>query len=338
MFAFFSCPSLTPLSPLDRSFSVGWWGCLFLTGLSIGLVASSKWVGLFSMASVGLYTLWDLFCLWKDKNASEFLIVKHFMARALCLIAVPCLVYMCVFYVHFRVLNSSGPGDAQMSSLFQASLKNSAIANSPLNVVYGSKVSLKSRIINGGLLHSHVQRYPLGSHQQQVTVYHHRDSNNHWVIEKPHGAFKDALENVMDGDLIRLVHEATSANLHSHKIPGSISVSDYEVSGYGNRDKHVDENDHWRIEFVGQKVAKNASANNGLQTLFTVFRLKNVRQNCYLRCTSKVYPDWGFSQGEITCTKNLRMTKDTQWNIEEHMNPDCTAVYLIWFTFNFHKT
>ena len=48
----------------DHSFSSGWWLTLLLTGVSIGLVSSVKWVGFFTMALVGLYTiedLWDKF-------------------------------------------------------------------------------------------------------------------------------------------------------------------------------------------------------------------------------------------------------------------------------------
>ena len=48
----------------ETPFSPQWWSSLVMTGLSIGCVASVKWVGFFTMALVGLYTiedLWDLF-------------------------------------------------------------------------------------------------------------------------------------------------------------------------------------------------------------------------------------------------------------------------------------
>ena len=42
------------------------------------------------------------------------------------------MVYMLTFKMHFLVLNHSGPGDAQMSSLFQANLEGNAFAQNPL--------------------------------------------------------------------------------------------------------------------------------------------------------------------------------------------------------------
>lgn len=53
--------------------------------------------------------------------------MNHFNARAFGLIVVPISVYLFWFYVHFAVLNESGPGDTFMSAGFQETLKNSAI-------------------------------------------------------------------------------------------------------------------------------------------------------------------------------------------------------------------
>lgn len=45
------------------------------------------------------------------------------MARVLCLIILPTVLYIGIFYVHLTVLNRSGPGDGFYSSAFQISLE-----------------------------------------------------------------------------------------------------------------------------------------------------------------------------------------------------------------------
>lgn len=47
-------------------FKTKWWAWLALCGLSLGLVASCKWVGLFMVAVVGLYTVTDLWNTFGD--------------------------------------------------------------------------------------------------------------------------------------------------------------------------------------------------------------------------------------------------------------------------------
>ena len=56
----------------------------------------------------------------------------HWLARVVFLIAVPIIVYMLNFVVHFAILSRSGAGDAQMSSLFKASLAGSDLLENPL--------------------------------------------------------------------------------------------------------------------------------------------------------------------------------------------------------------
>lgn len=304
------------------SFSIEWFIWLFLTGISIGCVCSVKWVGFFCTALVGLYTIEDLWNKFGDLKMSEVVLAKHLLARVVGLIVIPVLVYVFSFYLHFLVLENSGPGDAQMSSLFQANLRGTEVGkDSPLEIALGSRVTLKNMGYGGGLLHSHIQTYPEGSSQQQVTCYHHKDANNDWFIypsrHEPDYDPSAPLQFVSDGAVIRLIHGQTGRNLHSHAIPAPISKSQYEVSCYGNI-TIGDDKDHWVVEVVDDVASRDRSK---IRTLTTAFRLRHPVLGCYLRAGNVNLPQWGFKQIETTCVKeNKPSDVYTHWNVESHFN------------------
>lgn len=229
---------------------------------------------------------------------------------------------MANFYAHFTILNHSGPGDAQMSSLFQANLKGTDLTDAPLEVAIGSRVTIKNMGYGGGLLHSHVQTYPDGSGQQQVTCYHHKDSNNDWFIYPPRNAPEydpESTELRFPGnkDVIRLIHSQTGRNLHSHAIAAPLTKADWEVSSYGNLTVG-DEKDYWQIEVVRDSISNDYSK---IRTLTSAFRLKHTVLGCYLRAGNVNLPQWGFKQIETTCVKdNKPRDTYTHWNIESHWN------------------
>ncbi|KAJ6096767.1 hypothetical protein N7486_007513 [Penicillium sp. IBT 16267x] len=305
-----------------KSFSLEWYMWLCLTGLSIGCVCSVKWVGFFCTAIVGLYTIEDLWNKFGDLKMPQTVLAKHLLARVGGLIVIPLLVYMASFKAHFLVLSNSGPGDAQMSSLFQANLRGTEVGrDSPLEVAIGSRVTLKNMGYGGGLLHSHVQTFPEGSNQQQVTCYHHKDANNDWFIypnrqEAEYDAEAD-LRFIGDGDTIRLIHGQTGRNLHSHAIPAPVTKSHHEVSCYGNL-TIGDDKDHWKIEVVDDAASRDRSR---IRTLTTAFRLRHPVLGCYLRAGNVNLPQWGFKQIETTCVKdNKPGDVYTHWNVESHTN------------------
>jgi dolichyl-phosphate-mannose-protein mannosyltransferase len=109
-------------SSYQGPFSPTWWSWLALTGLSLGATFSCKWVGLFTIATVGLATLEQLWSILGDTRVPMKILFRHFVARAICLIAIPLSVYMFWFKIHFMVLSHSGDGDGFMSSEFQHTL------------------------------------------------------------------------------------------------------------------------------------------------------------------------------------------------------------------------
>ncbi|KAI0345390.1 glycosyltransferase family 39 protein [Trametopsis cervina] len=312
-----------------QSFSFDWWLWLSMTGLSIGCVTSVKWVGLFVTTLVGLYTIEDLWEKFGDVKMSVRDQARHWGARIACLIVLPILVYMASFKIHFLILNHSGPGDAQMSSLFQANLVGNSFATAPLEVAVGSRVTIKNFGYGGGLLHSHVQTYPVGSSQQQVTCYHYKDDNNDWMVLPPWGDPEYNPEGEMqflkDGDVIRLSHFATTRNLHSHNIPAPVTKLNHEVSCYGNS-SIGDNHDHWVVEIVDDiKLGKKANVKR-IHALTTRLRFRHQALGCYLRAANAILPQWGFKQVEVSCDKeNNPGDTHTFWNIEGHVNPRLPA-------------
>ncbi|CEG83562.1 Putative Glycosyltransferase family 39 protein (Fragment) [Rhizopus microsporus] len=297
MLLFFTCTSLYTLSvfhnlrhinPITRPFSVKWWTWLGLTGASLGCVLSVKWVGLFAVALVGVYTIEDLWTMWGDLRMPYKTYMHHWLARIACLIVLPFSIYIMSFVLHFALLYRSGPGDAQMSSLFQANLQGNSMADNPLEVAYGSNLTIKNAGFGGGLLHSHVQTYPEGSKQQQVTCYHHKDDNNNWTIRPPrdYGSNEeyDQPENeqfvrfIKDGDIVRLAHMSTGRNLHSHPVNAPVTDSQWEVSGYGN-ETIGDVQDNWIVEIVDDFVYGNKER---IRSLTTRFRLRHEKLGCLL--------------------------------------------------------
>lgn len=140
-----------------RAFTAEWWFWLCMTGANIGCVSSVKWVGFFVTAMVGFSTIEDLWNMFGDLRMPKVRYAMHFGARVVGLILIPLAVYTASFKLHFWILENSGPGDAQMSSLFQANLRGSELKKSPEFIAYGSKISLKNNGYGGGLLHSHIQ-------------------------------------------------------------------------------------------------------------------------------------------------------------------------------------
>ena len=257
------------------------------------------------------------------------------------LIFLPLLVYMFSFYVHFLVLENSGPGDAQMSSLFQANLRGTEVGkDSPLEIAYGSRATLKNMGYGGGLLHSHVQTYPEGSQQQQVTCYHHKDANNDWFFypnrDKALYDPEAPIEYVADKDVIRLIHSQTGRNLHSHAVSAPVTKGDNEVSSYGNT-TIGDEKDHWTVEVVDDAASRDRSK---IRTLTTSLRFKHTALGCYLRAGNVNLPQWGFKQIEVTCVKeNKPRDVYTHWNVESHWNerrepPSCSFTHTDPLTFH----
>ncbi|KAJ8925580.1 hypothetical protein NQ315_009420 [Exocentrus adspersus] len=302
-------------SKSNQEFSFSWWMWLSFTGTMLACCMSVKFVGLFVVVLVGLMTLSDLWIILGDLSRPVKDTLKNLLARALCLIILPIILYIAFFYIHLKVLNRSGNGDGFYSSAFQSQLIGNSLHNAsmPHQVAYGSIITLKNHRTGGGYLHSHYHLYPegIGARQQQITTYTHKDDNNKWLIKKYNREPQDDIEIVRSGDLIRLEHIATRRNLHSHKEQAPITKKHYQVTGYGENGTG-DANDVWRVTVLGAKDGTHVTAVSS--------RLKFVHylQSCVLTTSGKQLPKWAYEQQEVTCNPNLRDPNGV-WNVEENV-------------------
>ncbi|KAJ9053561.1 Protein O-mannosyltransferase 2 [Entomophthora muscae] len=303
-----------------RPFTQKWYMTLLGLGISLGLVVSVKWIGLFVIGLVGLYTLEDL---WARLSEVDFF--KHLVARIFCLILVPVTIYLATFWLHFAILHKPGTGDGVMPSLFQARLKDSPLSLCHSELMFMSKVTLRSASLFGALLHSSNNTYPQ-TQGRQVSTYDHIHPDNDWIVWLPTfqnansflaREFPQGLQStpsaikVHDGDIIRLSHAATGRRLR-------LDVSrDAYISGPSAFPVSCEDGesiyDDWRIEIL-EDIPRNSSV---VQTLVSRFQLRDPITGCLLASGYNKYPAWGFLQNEVYCTKDpTSRTADTLWNIE----------------------
>ncbi|KAI2467875.1 glycosyltransferase family 39 protein [Annulohypoxylon bovei var. microspora] len=327
----------------SKAFDASWWFWLVMTGLGMGITVSIKWVGLFTIAWVGSLTLVQLWVLLGDtKTVTMRIFAKHFMARAFCLIIIPITFYMAMFAVHFLCLANPGDGDGFMSSEFQATLNNKGMQDVPVDVAFGSRVSIRHVNTQGGYLHSHPLMYPTGSQQQQITLYPHKDENNLFLLENQtqpldvsgeaiNGTFAwDEVKNITehyikDGDVIRLYHLATHRRLHSHDVRPPVSEADWqnEVSAYGYEGFGGDANDLFRVE-IAKKQSLTSVSRERLRTIQTKFRLVHIMTGCVLFSHKVKLPEWASEQQEVTCAKGGTLP-NSLWYIESNTHPQLAS-------------
>ncbi|KAI8325211.1 PMT-domain-containing protein [Martensiomyces pterosporus] len=342
----FTALALTMLAYFYRQrsspFSPDWWRYLFLVGLSLGLVSSSKWVGLFAVALVGFYTIEELYAMFCDLRLPVRTYAKHWAARIAALIVVPLCVYMLTFKIHFAILNRYDGSANFMPTGFQVRLRGNPISNQPYDIQTGSLVRLHSHEPGAGYLHSHDHKYPDGSQRQQITGYGYADQNNFWTIERRRvaGTFNSVTDvkaadapidgPIANGDLVSLRHNSTSTLLYTEiRYAAPVSKSYNEVSAIeagGEEAKYP--NALWVVEVVSPERQMN---DGRVHPLGTPIRLRSIVNSCILASTGeRLDKDWGWGQAEIACDSRPgdRKSSNHLWTIERHVNDALPSVNL----------
>lgn len=285
----------------QQAFSDKWFRSLFFCAIALGLALSSKWVGLFTVAWVGILCLGHMWLVIGDLKVPPATVLKHAVYRASFLLVIPALVYMWMFLIHFSVLSKEGDGSPFMTSAFRSDLEGTTVPKrTTAQIGYGSVVTINHVNTRGGYLHSHNHMYPGGSQQQQITLYPHLDSNNEWLIEPYNMSIPNEFVQLKHGDKVRFKHLNTHRRLHSHDEKPPVSERDWqkEVSCYGFEGFEGDANDDWIFEIV--EHASTGKGKEEVRAIETVFRLRHAMTGMHLFSTSTKLPSWGFEQQEVT--------------------------------------
>ncbi|KAJ1537692.1 dolichyl-phosphate-mannose-protein mannosyltransferase, partial [Saccharomyces cerevisiae] len=222
---------------LRQPFTWSWYIWLHATGLSLSFVISTKYVGVMTYSAIGfaaVVNLWQLLDIKAGLSLRQFM--RHFSKRLNGLVLIPFVIYLFWFWVHFTVLNTSGPGDAFMSAEFQETLKDSPLSVDSKTVNYFDIITIKHQDTDA-FLHSHLARYPqryedgrISSAGQQVTGYTHPDFNNQWEVLPPHGSDVGKGQAVLLNQHIRLRHVATDTYLLAHDVASPFYPTNEEIT------------------------------------------------------------------------------------------------------------
>lgn len=261
-----------------------------------------------------------------DEQGANFrLSIRKTLGYLSCIIVLPVIVYISIYYVHLSWLTKAGPSDSIMTSAFQASLENglaSITRGQPLEIVHGSQITLRHTHGRSCWLHSHEHLYPIkysdgrgSSHQQQVTCYSFKDVNNWWIVKRPHIdelVVAEPHDKIKDGDLIQLVHGLTGRTLNSHDVASSMSPYSQEVSCYVDHNVSMQAVDVWQV-----RLSNPQDTSGYWHTINSQLQLIHFNSSSVLRFSGRQLPEWGFHQHEIVADKEFK-NGDSIWNVEEH--------------------
>ncbi|KAI9472748.1 Dolichyl-phosphate-mannose--protein mannosyltransferase 4 [Coemansia sp. RSA 989] len=327
-----------------RAFGTQWWSWLLSTGFMLGCAMSCKLVGVLTMGVIGCAVLFDLWRIIDIRRGTTVkLCIQHFMARAFALIAVPLIVYLGFFYVHFAVLTRTGPGDAYHTANFQMQLIDNPMTKSSFDVHFGDEIAFRHRD-TGVYLDSNPGRYPLryadqrvSSQGQQVTGAKKLSDNGYWRIKPVNNAeaYAQFIARRQSGeelskeemakwvvhhtDLVQLEHVATNTNLRTHDVASPMTATNMEFTTLPlNNTANVDDT-IWQIKIDGAK-----SNSTKLQTSASFIRVVSHKHGVAMWTHSKPLPDWGHKHQEINGNKKPE-DKSTLWTVPKIRGRTATA-------------
>jgi dolichyl-phosphate-mannose-protein mannosyltransferase len=294
-------------------FGKSWFKYLLLTGISMGLTISTKWIGLATVTWVLSLALIKVWFILGDLQVSNCQATKHTLFRS-SLVIIPFAVYFMVFIIHIKLLPQYHKDASLLSTHFQRDLVGNDLSDVPKYVTWGSTITIRHTDSMGGYLHSHPYKYKSGSRNQQVTVFDYKDFNNEWVLEPVRGINSDDLRIRRDAEAY-LRHKMTGALLRvdNSKPPISEQEYDFEVSCFGNGSYTGNDTDIFRIKFSSDDMF--------LRSTDMKFWLYNGKKKCTILSHDLKLPSWGFNQQEVICIESPNMDRAT-FSIENVKYPE----------------
>lgn len=300
-------------------FTPTWWGWLIATGVLMACTWASKVNGILTVFTIGIAVLIDLWGVLdhrKPGHSMEYF-WQHFVARAFGLILVPLIVYLSFFWIHFRILIYSGPGDNFMSPGFQETLIGNDMLMNAQDIRYYDIVTMK-HLGTKVYLHSHPETYPLryddgriSSQGQQVTGYGHNDTNNWWQIIPTKALPETGTGRIVrHEDAIQLLHHNTQTLLITHDVASPLMATNQEFTTVARDDHSQYNNTLFQLSLL------DGETQAGWKTKSGHFRLIHVPTRVSMWTHKQLLPDWAFKQQEINGNKNSN-EKTAVWFVDE---------------------
>lgn len=268
------------------------------------------------------------------------------MARMFGLILIPIMTYIFPFYIHFKVLNKTGPGADFMSLKFRQNLlmdthelskfhatsyKTTGIACKiffTLDIPYGSTITLKSKNV-GTFLHSHFHTYPdeytpgiRSSSGQQVNSKYEADKNSVWelmldtLISDDNESLKNetlrGVRYLRNGDTVVLKHQNTNSTLKTTAFQSFLFPDDVEISASKQDWDTIPDTNKWKV------YDHNTPLGSLLKSKTHEFQLIN-QKNFALVATYKLLPKWSFDQYSVSgrSIQSKTLYPDSIWIIND---------------------
>ncbi|CCD27190.1 dolichyl-phosphate-mannose-protein mannosyltransferase NDAI_0J02980 [Naumovozyma dairenensis CBS 421] len=313
-------------SQLTSPFSLQWYTWLYATGISLSFVISTKYIGVMTYSAIGIgiiANLWQLLDIRAGLSLKLF--TRHFSRRLNGLILIPFCIYLFWFWVHFTVLNKSGPGDVFMSAEFQDTLGDSPLSIGSKQVNFYDIITIKHTDTNA-FLHSHLAYYPLryedgrvSSEGQQITGYMHEDINNEWEVLPVKELPSTKGQPVLLNDKIRLRHVSSNTFLLAHDVASPLYPTNEEITTVSEEDAN---GPAYKETIFAFQPLKKTDEGYEIRTKNTQFRIFHVETAVALWThNDELLPEWGFEQQEVNGSKDV-VNPENHWAIEAITNLD----------------